>query len=70
MREDANPCVEFPSRVPTVQDDLWLEVCAPDVDATRPPDPLGIRHTSLEEVMRFKLRLLHAPVWEQLWKLF
>ena len=57
--------------MPVVQDDLRLEVGSPDVDAARPPDPLGIRHTSPEEVMRSKLRLVHTLVCgtnEQLWK--
>ena len=62
MRDDADPDIEFPSRVPVVQDDLRLEVSSPDVDAARPPDPLGIGHTSPEEVMRSELRLVHALV--------
>ena len=71
MREDLDPDTAVPLRVPVVQDDLRLEVNSPDVDAARPPDPLGIRHTSLEEVMRGKLRLVHALVCgtnEHLWK--
>ena len=71
MREDPDPDIEVPSRVPVVQDDLRLQVRSPDVDAARPPDPLGIRHTSPEEVMRSKLRLVRTLVCgtnEQLWK--
>ena len=38
MREDRDPDIEVPSRVPVVQDDLSLEVSSPDVDAAEPPD--------------------------------
>ena len=69
--EDVNPDVEIPVRVLDVQDDLRPEDGATDVDVSRPPDPLGIRYWSPSEVMRNKLRLLHAldcRTKEQCWK--
>ena len=57
MKEDANPYVEIPARVHEVHDDFRLEVGAPQVDVARPPDPLGIKHWSLVEVMQHKLEI-------------
>ena len=44
VREDAIPNVDIPTQVPEVQDDLKPEVGAPEVNAARPPDLLGIKH--------------------------
>ena len=63
LREDAIPDVHIPAHVPEVQDDLKPQVGAPEVDAARPTNLPGVEHWSPVEVMRNRLRLLHAPVY-------
>ena len=62
MKEDTNTYVENPARVLEVHDDFRPEVGAPQVDAARPQNPLGVKHWSLVEVMQHRLELLLAPL--------